>query len=45
MGYVAVCLCIFALMIQVFGVGIKLDRIIEILQDKNDEEIDNLEKR
>lgn len=33
-----VCSCLFvhfSLMIQVFGVGIKLDRIIEILEDKN----------
>lgn len=44
MGYAAVCLCIFALMIQVFGIGIKLDKIIEILEDENAGEIDKLEK-
>lgn len=40
MGYAAICLCIFALMIQAFGIGIKLDRIIELLEDGNDGEID-----
>lgn len=38
MGYAAICLCIFALLIQVFGIGIKLDKIIELLEDKNDGE-------
>lgn len=38
MGYAAICLCIFALLIQVFGISIKLDKIIELLEDKNDGE-------
>lgn len=38
MQYTAICLCIFAVVISLFGINMSLLKIIDILEDKKNED-------